>query len=66
VYPHPDDEDEDASPWSDGPLIDNSSGPLFCFGMVFSKYQEASVFAADTAWTSGLVCFDPRNGRLIP
>ncbi|MEV0116857.1 hypothetical protein AB0H77_27040 [Streptomyces sp. NPDC050844] len=61
----PDDEDEDASPWSDGPLIDNASGPLFHFGMVLSKYQEASAFAADTARSSGLVCFDPQDGRLI-
>lgn len=61
----PDDEDEDASPWSDGPLIDNASGPLFYFGMVFSKHKEASAFAADTARSSGLVCFDPQDGRLI-
>ncbi|MCZ0985089.1 hypothetical protein [Streptomyces diastatochromogenes] len=63
----PDDheEDEDASPWSDGPLINNASGPLFYFGMVFSKYQEATSFAADLARTHGLICFDLQDERLI-
>ncbi|GAA2326144.1 hypothetical protein GCM10010246_04510 [Streptomyces cuspidosporus] len=60
-----DDEDEDTSPWSDGPLINNASGPLFCFGMVFSKYQEVASFAAGLARMSGLVCFDPQDRRLI-
>jgi hypothetical protein len=60
-----DDEDGVASPWSDGPLINNASGPLFYFGMVFSKYQEAASFAANLARTSGLVCFDPQDRRLI-
>ncbi|MFC7014981.1 hypothetical protein ACFQMH_25420 [Streptomyces viridiviolaceus] len=59
------DEDEDTSPWSDGPLINNASGPLFYFGMVFSKYQEAALFASALARTSGLVCFDPQDRRLI-
>ncbi|MFE0106431.1 hypothetical protein [Streptomyces sp. NPDC059009] len=60
-----DDEDEDASPWSDGPLINNASGPLLYFGMVFSKYQETASFAADLARSSGLVCFDPQDRRLL-
>ncbi|MGW7196220.1 hypothetical protein [Streptomyces chryseus] len=59
-----DEEDEDASPWSDSPLINNASGPLFYFGMVFSKYQEGTSFAADLARTLGLVCFDPQDQRL--
>ncbi|WP_369229353.1 hypothetical protein AB5J56_01940 [Streptomyces sp. R21] len=60
-----DDEDEDVSPWSDGPLIDNASGPLFSFGMVFSKCQEAVSVAAALAQTSGLARFDPQDRRLI-
>ncbi|MFJ4672511.1 hypothetical protein [Kitasatospora purpeofusca] len=60
-----DDEDEDASPWSDGPLIANASSPLFYFGMVFSKYQEAAAYAVDVARSAGLVCFDPQDGRLL-
>ncbi|WP_369229464.1 hypothetical protein AB5J56_02255 [Streptomyces sp. R21] len=58
-------DDEDVSPWSDGPLIDNASGPLFSFGMVFSKYQEAVSVAAALARTLGLMCFDPQDRRLI-
>lgn len=65
LSPDDDEEDADASPWSDGPLINNASGPLFYFGMVFSKYQEATLFAADLARTLGLVCFDPQDERLI-
>jgi hypothetical protein len=61
----PDDEDEDASPWSDGPLIGNANGPLFYFGMVFSKYQEAAAYAVDVARSLGLNCFDPQDGRLL-
>ncbi|MGN5377008.1 hypothetical protein ACQ4WX_03225 [Streptomyces lasalocidi] len=38
----------------------------FYFGMVFSKCQEAAVFAADLAPSSGLVCFDPQDRRLVP
>lgn len=65
LSPDDDEDDEDASPWSDGPLINNSSGPLFYFGMVFSRCQDGASFAADLARTLGLVCFDPQDGRLI-
>ncbi|MFD8144058.1 hypothetical protein [Streptomyces sp. NPDC059708] len=65
LSPDDDEEDEDASPWSDGPLINNASGPLVYFGMVFSKYQEAASIAADLARTLGLICFDPQDERLI-
>jgi hypothetical protein len=54
------------SPWSDGPLIDNASGSVFYFGMVFSMADEASEFAAQLARDRGLVCFDPQEGRLRP
>ncbi|MFF9819005.1 hypothetical protein [Streptomyces sp. NPDC014006] len=65
MSPDDDEEAEEACPWSDGPLINNTSGPLFYFGMVFSKCQEAAPFAADLARTLGLVCFDPQDQRLI-
>jgi hypothetical protein len=50
----------DDSPWSDGPLIGNASGPLVYFGMVFSMADEASSFAAELAQEHGLVCYDPQ------
>jgi hypothetical protein len=60
-------EDEgDNSPWSDGPLINNARGPIVYFGMVFSMAEEASAFAAETAATHGLVCFDPQTEELRP
>ncbi|RST09021.1 hypothetical protein EF910_02080 [Streptomyces sp. WAC07149] len=65
LSPDDDEEDEDASPWSDGPLIDNASGPLLYFAMVFSKHQEATSFAAPLARSLGLICFDPQDERLI-
>lgn len=57
--------DED-SPWSTGPLIREARGPLIYFPMAWSRAQEASAFAADTANSLGLVCFDPQEGRLRP
>ncbi|MCX4775287.1 hypothetical protein [Streptomyces sp. NBC_01264] len=65
LSPDDDDEDEKASPWSDGPLVNNASGPMLYFGMVFSKYREAVPFATDVAKSLGLTCFDPQDGRLI-
>ncbi|GLX40721.1 hypothetical protein Sros01_67940 [Streptomyces roseochromogenus] len=47
------------------PLINNASGPLFYFGMVFSKYEEAAPFSVDLARTLGLICFDPQDDRLL-
>ncbi|MFD3513793.1 hypothetical protein [Streptomyces sp. NPDC058657] len=63
---HADDpEVDEAIPWATGPLIDEASGPLLYFGMVFSKCEQAVPFAADRARALGLVCFDPQNGCVI-
>ncbi|WP_410599059.1 hypothetical protein [Amycolatopsis sp. lyj-90] len=43
----------------------NASGPLFRFGMVFSRHREAADFAAERARVLGLVCFDPQDERLV-
>jgi hypothetical protein len=53
-----------SSPWSDGPLILNASGPLFYFGMQHSRAEEASAYAVSVARSHGLVCFDPQTGQL--
>ncbi|RSN29392.1 hypothetical protein DL990_24580 [Amycolatopsis sp. WAC 01416] len=58
-------DDEDDVPWSDGPLINNASGPLFYFGMVYSKYEQAARFAVERALALELVCFDPQERRLV-
>ena len=51
----------EASPWVDGPLVDNASGPFIYFAMSWSQAEEASSFAARLAHEHGLVCFDPQT-----
>ena len=55
----------DESPWSDGPLLGNASGPFFYFGMSFSRVEEVVPFVAETARAHGLVCFDPQSGEVL-
>lgn len=57
------DEGED-SPWADGPIIGNATGPLCYFAMTWSRADEASAFAATVAKAHGLVCFDPQSEAL--
>lgn len=59
-------DDDDASPWASGPLINEAIGPIFYFPMVWSMAEEASAFAAKLAAKHGLVCFDPQLERLRP
>jgi hypothetical protein len=60
-----DDEKVDDSPWADGPLINNASGPFIYFAMVTNPAAEdAWSFAVSTARTMGLVCFDPQSGTV--
>jgi hypothetical protein len=64
-YPDLGDDNEDECPWSDSPLINNASGPLFYFAMVFSQAETASQFAAELAKNHALVCFDPQSNELL-
>ncbi|WP_165989907.1 hypothetical protein [Streptomyces sp. YIM 98790] len=59
-------DEEDTSPWSTGPLIDEASGPFIYFPMRWSMAEEASAYAAMLADSMGLVCFDPQQERLRP
>ncbi|MBT2442544.1 hypothetical protein J7E93_21040 [Streptomyces sp. ISL-36] len=59
-------DDEDTTPWSTGPLINEASGPLIYFPMRFSMAEEASAYAAAVAESMGLVCFDVQQDRLRP
>lgn len=67
-YPDITDLDDDAvddSPWADGPLINNATGPFMYFAMVTNEAaEEAWPFAVTTARSLGLVCFDPQEGAL--
>jgi hypothetical protein len=53
------------SPWADAPIINNATGPLFYFAMVYSMAEEAVTFAAELAVQHGLNCFDPQSERLL-
>ncbi|MDT0390830.1 hypothetical protein [Streptomyces dubilierae] len=59
-------DEEDTSPWSTGPLIDEAGGPLIYFCMRWSMAEEASAHAAAVAESMGLVCFDVQQDRLRP
>ena len=59
-------DEEDASPWSTGPLIGEARGPLVYFPMRWDMAEEASTYAAALADSMGLVCFDPQQNRLRP
>ena len=57
---------DDISPWADGPLINNASGPIIYFAMRPSMADEVSAAAARMAVDRGLVCFDPQRDCLRP
>jgi hypothetical protein len=59
-------DEDDVSPRSDGPLIDNASGPIIYFAMRYSMAEEVSAAAARMAADRGLVCFDPQWDCLRP
>lgn len=63
-WPDIDSDEGDESPWSNGPLIGDASGPLLYFGMVYGMADEATRFAAEVAAERGLVCFDPQTKSL--
>ena len=65
-WPDITEDDGEDSPWADGPLIGNAFGDAIYFGMVWSKAEEASDFAARLAAQHGLVCYDPQSESLRP
>jgi hypothetical protein len=59
-----DDEGED-SPWADGPLINDASGPMFHFALVFSSVEESIPFIVAEAERRNLVCVDPQGPPFV-
>ncbi|WP_461027298.1 hypothetical protein [Streptomyces sparsus] len=57
-------DEEDTSPWSSGPLIEEAAGPFLYFPMRTSMAEEASAYAAELAAAMGLVCYDPQTRRM--
>jgi hypothetical protein len=52
--------DED-SPWADGPMINDASGPIICFALNVDGMPEGIPFVVEQAEQRGLVCFDPQG-----
>ncbi|MEV4924328.1 hypothetical protein [Streptomyces roseoverticillatus] len=65
-WPDLTEDENEISPWSTGPLIGEASGPLIYIPMVWSMAATASAYAAETAASLGLVCYDPQARRLRP
>lgn len=65
AYPDLGDDDDDTSPWADGPLIGNAFGPHIYFAMTYSGAQRARDFCASTAHDLGLLVFDPQEERYL-
>ncbi|MFD7026550.1 hypothetical protein ACFWAR_00745 [Streptomyces sp. NPDC059917] len=61
-----DEDEDDNSPWSTGPLLGEASGPLIYFPMRWSMAEEASAYAAEMASSMGLNCYDPQAQCLRP
>src|SRR3954447_3711704 len=52
------------SPWSTGPLLNDASGPVIYFPIVWRRWEEVSGQAAQLAEDHGLHCFDPQQNQL--
>ena len=59
------DDEIDDGVWSDGPLINNASGPFFYFGIVWSRAGTVAPIVARIATEHRLICFDPQAGRCV-
>jgi hypothetical protein len=53
------------SPWSDGPLMNDATGPLFVFGLGTSFGEGPFTYCRELARDHGLVFFDPESGKLL-
>jgi hypothetical protein len=59
-------EGDEARPWSDGPLMNNATGPLFEFGLSTFLGEQPFVYCQDLAREHGLVLFDLESEELLP
>jgi hypothetical protein len=53
------------SPWADGPMENNASGPIIYFGMSGSGVADAVPFVIEEAKRRGLVVFDPQGPPFV-
>jgi hypothetical protein len=52
------------SPWADGPLIDNATGPLFVFSLVADSLAESIAYCTEVAEHRGIVLYDPEQREI--
>ncbi|MFI5688620.1 hypothetical protein [Streptomyces sp. NPDC051636] len=64
-WPDLTEDEDDISPWSTEPLINEASGPFIYFPMRYSMADEAREYAANVAASMGLVCYDPQHSQLL-
>ena len=57
-YPCITETDDPASPWADGPLINNFGDKMATLGIVTSRMEEALPFVIETATEMGFTVFD--------
>jgi hypothetical protein len=56
--------EDSASPWSDGPLINNFGDKLTTLGIIGSRLAEALPFVLETATDIGFTVFDAADERI--
>ena len=59
------DDNVDDSPWADGPLINNATGPILYFTMRLGRADEVVDHVSRTAANHGLICYDPQAKMLL-
>jgi hypothetical protein len=52
------------SPWADGPLIGNASGPLFVFSLAANTLEESIPYCTEVARRRGIVLFDQEQDEV--
>jgi hypothetical protein len=63
-WPDITEDDGEDSPWGDGPLIGNASGPLLVFSLVSSSLNESLPYCTEVARRRGIVLYDPEQDEV--
>jgi hypothetical protein len=54
----------DNSPWADGPLIGNASGPVFVFSLGVTSLAESIPYCTEVARRRGIVLYDQEQAEV--
>lgn len=63
-WPDITEDDGEDSPWGDGPLIGNASGPLLVFSLVSSSLNESLPYCSEVARRRGIVLYDQEQDEV--